>query len=174
MLKDKNSNIPIDVQNSINKLRAIINIIEQNLHRPKERILTEITIQLNITIEAARKLFSLYNHTSEGLSTYITQRKRTQTLKYIKNIDNSNLIDTKIKENSQCTRAYFDRMLYKDYKIKIKDIKSNNLSFSLTEPLDVDAIETNIKSIYEYLHKLKEEGLINIEIKRTKIKIIKK
>lgn len=174
MLKDRNSNIPIDVQNSINKLRAIINIIEQNLHRPKESILTEITIQLNISIEAARKLFSLYYPTKEGLSTYITQRKRTKTLKYIRNLENPKLIDTKIKENSQCTRAYFDRMLYKDYKIKIKDIKNNNLNFPLTEPLDVDVIEANIKSIYDYLYKFKEEELINIEIKRTKIKIIKK
>lgn len=174
MLKDRNRNIPIDVQNSINKLRAIINIIEQNLHRPKESILTEITIQLNISIEAARKLFSLYYPTKEGLSTYITQRKRTKTLKYIRNLENPKLIDTKIKENLQCTRAYFDRMLYKDYKIKIKDIKNNNLNFPLTEPLDVDVIEANIKSIYDYLYKLKGEELINIEIKRTKIKIIKK
>ena len=57
---NKYNNIPTDVKNSLIKLKKLIEIIENNLHRPKDSILREITIELNITIEAARKLFSLY------------------------------------------------------------------------------------------------------------------
>ena len=57
---NKYNNIPTDVKNSLIKLKKLIEIIENNLHRSKDSILREVTIELNITIEAARKLFSLY------------------------------------------------------------------------------------------------------------------
>lgn len=48
---NKYNNIPTDVKNSLIKLKKIIDIIENNLHRPKDSILREITIDLNISIE---------------------------------------------------------------------------------------------------------------------------
>ena len=122
---NKYNNIPTDVKNSLIKLKKLIEIIENNLHRPKDSILREITIELNITIEAARKLFSLYYPLEGSLSTYIVGRKRTETIKAIMYIDDDKLIKRKIEEISNCSKSYFDRMLYRDYKVKIKNLKNN-------------------------------------------------
>lgn len=167
---NKYNNIPTDVKNSLIKLKKLIEIIENNLHRPKDSILREITIELNITIEAARKLFSLYYPLEGSLSTYIVGRKRTETMKAIMYIDDDKLIKRKIEEISNCSKSYFDRMLYRDYKVKIKNLKNNkNIENYFVKEFDLDELEKNISDIYDCLYSLRDKGYI--DIKRTKIRI---
>ena len=167
---NKYNNIPTDVKNSLIKLKKLIEIIENNLHRPKDSILREITIELNITIEAARKLFSLYYPLEGSLSTYIIERKRAETIKAIMYIDDDKLMKRKIEEISNCSKSYFDRMLYRDYKVKIKNLKNNkNIENYFVKAFDVDELEENISDIYDCLYSLRDKGYI--DIKRTKIRI---
>ena len=85
-------------------------------------------------------------------------------------LDDDRLIKRKIEEISNCSRTYFDRMLYRDYGIKIKNIKNNkNIEQSFVKAFDVDELEDNISHIYDYLYSLCDRGYI--DIKRTKIRI---
>ncbi|QJA09384.1 hypothetical protein HF520_10625 [Romboutsia sp. CE17] len=54
----------------------------------------------------------MYYPLDGGLSTYIANRKRAETIKAIMDIDDDRLIKRKIEEISNCSRAYFDRMCF--------------------------------------------------------------
>ena len=149
------SNLPVDVINSIRKLELIIKIIEENIFLPKEDILREVTIKMG-DLQSARKIFSLY-YPIEGvsLSSYIVQRKKTEAIKAIKNIENSQVADKKIKEITGWSRVYFNRIIKEDS--------------TLTEVLDISDIVSNINFVYDNLYKLDQAGIIRTKCKRTKV-----
>ena len=153
---NKNNNIPTDVKNSLIKLKNLIKLIENNLYKPKDSILREIAIELDMSIEGARKLFSLYYPLDGGLCKYILERKRCECVKLVMELDDDKLINRRIEEISNCSRAYFDRMLYRDYGVNIKEF-------------DVDELENSISKIYDYLYNLEVLGYV--DIKRTKVKL---
>ncbi len=168
---NKNNNIPTDVKNSLIKLKNLINLIENNLYKPKDSILREIAIELDMSIEGARKLFSLYYPLDGGLCKYILERKRCECINALIKLDDDKLINRRIEEISNCSRAYFDRMLYKDYGVKINDLKKNKENFKINfiKEFDVDELEKSISKIYDYLYNLEDLGYV--DIKRTKVKL---
>lgn len=168
---NKNNNIPTDVKNSLIKLKNLIKLIENNLYKPKDSILREIAIALDMSIEGARKLFSLYYPLDGGLCKYILERKRCECVNALIKLDDDKLINRKIEEISNCSRAYFDRMLCRDYGVKIKDLKKNkeNFKINFVKEFDVDELEKSISKIYDYLYNLEDLGYV--DIKRTKVKL---
>ena len=64
---NKNNNIPTDVKNSLIKLKNLIKLIENNLYKPKDSILREIAIELDMSLEGDINLFSLYYPLDGGL-----------------------------------------------------------------------------------------------------------
>ena len=166
-----NNNIPTDVKNSLIKLKNLIKLIENNLYRPKDSRLREIAIELDMSIEGARKLFSLYYPLDGGLSKYILERKRCETIKVIRFLDDDRLINRTIEEISNCSRIYFDSILYRDYGVRIKDLKNNkdNMEIDFVKEFNIDELEYNISEIYDYLYSLADMGYI--DIKRTKVKL---
>ena len=168
---NKNNNIPTDVKNSLMKLKNLIKLIENNLYKPKDSILREIAIELDMSIEGARKLFSLYYPLDGGLCKYILERKRCECVKLVMELDDDKLINRRIEEISNCSRAYFDRMLYRDYGVRLKDLKKNKENFKINfiKEFDVDELEKSISKIYDYLYNLEDLGYV--DIKRTKVKL---
>ena len=166
-----NNNIPTDVKNSLIKLKNLIKLIENNLYRPKDSILREIAIELDMSIEGARKLFSLYYPLDGGLCKYILERKRCESVNIVMELDDDGLINRKIEKISNCSRVYFDRMLYRDYGVRIKDLKNNkdNIKIDFVKEFDIDELENNIIKIYDYLYSLEDMGYV--DIKRTKVKL---
>ena len=63
-------------------------------------------------------------------------------------IDEDKLIKRKVEEISNCSKSYFDRMLYKDYKVKIKNLKNHkNIEMHFVKAFDLDELEENISDI---------------------------
>ena len=67
-----------DILRSLNQLENILNIIEEKINLPKKDILLEICINLDITIDAASRIFKKYCIVEDGLVAYIAKRKRSK------------------------------------------------------------------------------------------------
>lgn len=151
----KYNNLPKDVINSITKMATIIRTTEENLFLPKDGILREISIKLG-SLQRAKDIFNQYYPDKKiNLSTYITQRKKTEALKAIDTMTNQMLIDRKIYEITQMYRSNFNQSL-----------KNNP---QMIEAFDMEKVAENINTIYDNLYNLNDEGIIKTNICRTKV-----
>lgn len=167
---NKLKNVPKDIENSLEKFNKLIEIIESNIHKPHEVIEREIIINLNISIKGARNLFNKFYPLDFSFYEYILERKRSETIKSIIDIDDDVLINRNIKKIANKDKKYFNKMLYKDYKVRINDLKNNkNIKLNLLEAFDIKDLQKNIISIYDSLDYMSKIGYV--DIKRTKVKI---
>ena len=161
-----------DILRSLKQLENILNIIEEKINLPKKDILLEICINLDITIDAASRIFKKYCIVEDGLVAYIVKRKRSKALKEIKDIDDTNLIDEILKDTTQCSKYYLDRVFKDEYGIGVLDIVNrDNFEDYILEPIDINDIRENINSVYESIAHINKCKLMNISINRTELKI---
>lgn len=172
MILNKNYKIPKDIEDSLNKFKKIITIIENNICLPKEDIIREIILDLDIKLDGARKIFRMYNPLDISIVKYILERKRTKTIKAIRLYSNTDMIDIKIREICQCSRIYFDKMLYKDHKIRVNNLlEDKDLYIPLVEKLDIVKIENNMINTIDYIYELEKSKIGKVDIRRTKVNI---
>lgn len=153
--KEKYNNLPKDIIKSLSKMEKIIKIIEKNLSSPKDDILREIIIEIGSTQRAMDIFNKYYPDKGVNLSIYITQRKKTEAQKAIKNMTNPIEIDRKIYEITQMYKSNFNQSL-----------KNNPQTI---EAFDMKKVYENINDIYDTLYNLNDEEIIKTKICRTKV-----
>lgn len=153
--KEKYNNLPKDIIKSLSKMEKIIKIIEKNLSSPKDDILREIIIEIGSTQRAMDIFNKYYPDKGVNLSIYITQRKKTETQKAIKNLTNPIEIDRKIYEITQMYKSNFNQSL-----------KNNSQTI---EAFDMKKVYENINDIYDTLYNLNDKEIIKTKICRTKV-----
>lgn len=159
-----------DIENSLSKFIKLINIIEDNIYNPYEYIEIEIIINLNITIDAVRRLFNKFYPLDISFYEYISERQRSIVIKEIENINDNASIEKIIRKITNTNMKYFNDELYKDYGVRISDIKKDkNIKLNFLEAFDTSKLEQDILDISNSLDYLSSTGYI--DLKRTKIKI---
>lgn len=161
-----------DIENSLSKFIKLINLIEENIYNTHESIDREILINLNMQKKGARNLFNKFYPLDISLCKYINERKRYIVMKEIENINDNYLIEMTIKRITNSSMKYFNDELYKDYGVRISDIKKNkNIKLNLLEAFDTNTLKENIIDVSNSLDYMSKAGYIDIN--RTKFRINK-
>lgn len=174
MEKTKATCLPVHVEDSINMFIRIIEVIEGNIFSPKEIIHRELEICFDVKLPAIKYNFRLHCPYDISLDTYIIRRKwaevikKVRSLKY-KNTTNVNII---IRQICQCNRSYFNKMMYKEYGLRIDDLINNpELEFCLMDKIDGEEIKSTMGFIIESILEFAKEGIMDSSICKTKVYI---